>query len=75
MLCIACFRVPSRAQLQQHLLDQDGVVFLLKVAVGGVAQDDIVQEPLQVALQSVLGTMHKLLSQPALPNTFVIVTP
>ena len=46
-----------------YLMYQIMVIILLQVAVGRVAKNDVVQEPLQVALQPVLSTMHQLLSQ------------
>lgn len=48
-----------------YLVYQVVIVILLQVAVCWVAKNDVVQEPLQVALQPVLSTMHQLLSQPA----------
>lgn len=47
-----------------HLIYQVVVIILLQVAVGGVPKNDVVQEPLQVALQPVLRPMHQLLGQP-----------
>ena len=42
-----------------------GVVLLLQVALSGLAQNDVVQKPLKIALQSVLSPVHELLSKPA----------
>ncbi len=47
---------------QRDLVDEVWVVLLLQAAVGPMAQDDVVQEPLQVALQPVLSPMQQLLS-------------
>lgn len=54
-----------------HLVYQIMVVILLQVAVGRVAKNDDVQEPLQVALQPIFSTMHQLLSQPV-NNAYLI---
>ena len=42
-----------------------GVVLLLQATLDGLAQNDVVQKPLQIPLQSVLGPVHELLSKPA----------
>ena len=48
-----------------HLMNQAVIVLLWQVAVCWVAQNHVIQEPLQIALQPVLSTMHQLVSQPA----------
>ena len=53
----------SKLERMGYLMYQIMVIILLQVAVGRVAKNDVVQEPLQVALQPVLSTMHQLLSQ------------
>lgn len=54
-----------KLERMSYLIYQMVVVILLQVAVSGVAKNDVVQEPLQVALQPVLSAMHQLLSQSA----------
>ena len=66
-MCRASGKNLSMIKLERmsYLIYQMVVVILLQVAVSGVAKNDVVQEPLQVALQPVLSAMHQLLSQSA----------
>ncbi len=52
----------AQLRRQRDLVYEVWMVLLLQTAVGPMAQNDVIQKPLQVALQPVLSPMQQLLS-------------